>query len=288
MRGALLLPLPRCVPWRLNNQLPRQRRQLGRNDYRWSLRVTSAGSESQVFSADELVQSGAIVGAHGLKGEVRVIPFTDFVEERYFSPNTQYLEDSAQGRTADGMYDKPPGSLTKIKIVGGRSITSKGRNDCIVKFKGVNNRTSAEALIGRRLYIRTSDRPQLRDEDVGDGDDEFYAQELDGLQVVLQSTGESVGVVVDVYRGAGTHDLLKVIVPPLPSAEGEEEVDSKKRVPEEYVFIPFVKEIVPVVDIINGVLKITPPTGLLDLRQKAKKPKSQRRVTPPPPKKKTA
>ena len=248
------------------------------------------GDESQSFDAEELVQSGAVVSAHGLKGEVRVMPFTDFLEERFFSPCTQYLEDEAQGRTAAGGYDKPPGSVTKIRVAGGRDITSKGRNECIVKFKGVNDRNAAQALVGRRLYILASDRPQLREKQSGDGGDEFYAQELEGLQVMMHASGKSVGIVVDVFRGAGTHDLLKVSVPPLPSSEegetkGEE---AARKGPGEHVFIPFVKDIVPVVNLEKGVLEITPPPGLLELRQKPKKPKRRRGATrPPPPKKKS-
>ena len=55
------------------------------------------------------------------------MPFTDFVEERFFSPNTQYLEDEAQGRGVGGEYDKAPGSVSKIRIVSGREVTSQGR-----------------------------------------------------------------------------------------------------------------------------------------------------------------
>ena len=126
-------------------------------------------SQSQAPDAEELVQSGAIVSAHGLKGEVRVMPFTDFVEERFFSPGTMYMENQAQGRTESGGYDKPPGTVSKVKIVAGREVTSKGRNDCIVKFKGINDRNAADALIGRRLYILASERPRLSDDNVDDG-----------------------------------------------------------------------------------------------------------------------
>lgn len=254
----------------------------------------AAGADSHAVGAEEdLVQSGAIVSAHGLKGEVRIMPFTDFLEERFFRPCTQYMEDEAQGRTASGGYDKPPGTVSKVQIVGGRDVTSKGRNECIVKLKGVNDRAAAEALIGRRLYVLASERPQLREQARGDGGDEFYAQELEGLEVVLQATGESVGVVMDVFRGAGEHDLLKVSVPPLPTplqgeqqGQGEDAPTRREGSAPEHVFVPFVKDIVPLVDVEKGILAITPPPGLLELRQKAKKPKRQRGAGPPPPKKK--
>jgi 16S rRNA processing protein RimM len=245
--------------------------------------AAAVDDESLAFDTESLVQSGAVVSAHGLKGEVRVMPFTDFVEERFFSPCTQYIEDQAQGRTMGGDYDKPPGTVSKVKIVAGREVTSKGRNECIVKIKGINDRNASEALIGRRLYVLTSERPVLREEQVGDGDDEFYSSELEGMTVVLQETGERVGVVIDVFRGAGEHDLLKVSVPPLPTPEGEEAPAFQ---PEEHVFVPFVKDIVPTVDLARRVLEITPPTGLLDLRQKAQKPRRQKARGPPPPKKK--
>ena len=149
------------------------------------LRAFRAAAAASDVAPEELVQSGAVVSAHGLKGEVRVMPFTDFVEERFYSPCTQFLEDEAQGRSQAGGYDKPPGAVSAVKIVTGREVTSKGRNECIIKIRGVNDRNAADALIGRRLYVLASDRPKLREEDIGDGDDEFYSSELEGMKVVL-------------------------------------------------------------------------------------------------------
>ena len=72
-----------------------------------------------------------------------------------------------------------------------------------MKIRGVNDRNAAEALLGRRMYVLASERPSLREADVGDGDDDFYAQELQGLRVVLKEGGDEVGKVIDVFRGAG-------------------------------------------------------------------------------------
>lgn len=251
------------------------------------IRTAAAASNESHLDAEELVQTGAVVSAHGLRGEVRVMPFTDFVEERFFSPNTQYLEDEAQGRGVGGEYNKAPGSVSKIRIVSGREVTSQGRVECLIKIKGVNDRNAAAALIGRRLFVSSTDRPQLREEQNGDGDDEFYASELEGCEVIMKEDGKHVGVVIDIYRGAGEHDLLKISVPPLPSSDGEasEEKPATNKGPSEHVFVPFVKEIVPVVDLARGVLEITPPAGLLDLRQKSKPKKRPKSRGPPPPKK---
>ena len=252
------------------------------------IRTAAAASDDSQLDAEELVQTGAVVSAHGLRGEVRIMPFTDFVEERFFAPNTQYLEDEAQGRGVGGEYNKAPGAVSKIRIVSGREVTSKGRVECLIKIKGVNDRNAADALIGRRLFVSSTDRSQLREEQNGDGDDEFYASELEGCEVVMKEDGKHVGVVIDIYRGAGEHDLLKISVPPLPSSDGEanEEKPATNKGPSEHVFVPFVKEIVPVVDMERGVLEITPPPGLLDLHQKAKPKKRPKARGPPPPRKK--
>ena len=252
------------------------------------IRTAAAASDDSQLDAEELVQTGAVVSAHGLRGEVRIMPFTDFVEERFFAPNTQYLEDEAQGRGVGGEYNKAPGAVSKIRIVSGREVTSKGRVECLIKIKGVNDRNAADALIGRRLFVSSTDRSQLREEQNGDGDDEFYASELEGCEVVMKEDGKHVGVVIDIYRGAGEHDLLKISVPPLPSSDEEanEEKSATNKGPSEHVFVPFVKEFVPVVDMERGVLEITPPPGLLDLRQKAKPKKRPKARGPPPPRKK--
>lgn len=59
------------------------------------------------------------------------------------------------------------------------------------------------------------------------------------------------------YTATGAHDVLRV---QLVSGEGS-------------VLIPFVKEIVPVVDRLYRKLQIDPPAGLLDLVTAVQKPK---------------
>jgi 16S rRNA processing protein RimM len=122
-----------------------------------------------------------------------------------------------------------------------------------------------------RLYVLPEDRQALRgdgedDESVGDGGDEFYAQELEGMRVIDQATGSELGVVEDVVRGAGTQDLLKV---------GFTELDEDGDEVEYYVYVPFVKDIVPLVDAAKGIMEITPPGGLWDIKT-PKKTKAQR------------
>jgi len=238
--------------------------------------VRSAGDEAAVSLAgvgeEELVQVGAIVGAHSLRGEVRVLPLTDFIEERFMTTgSTLRVELEVQPKTKTG-YDAPAGEVREVQVRNGRWVTSKGRNDVIVKLAGCDNRNAAEELVGKRLYILPSDRKPLREEDEdaqADGGDEFYAQELEGLRVIDQTTGNEVGVVEDVVRGAGTQDLLKV---------GFTELDEDGDEVEYYVYVPFVKDIVPLVDASNGLMEITPPGGLFDIKT-PKRTKKQRMRT---------
>ena len=204
-----------------------------------SFASSDVGETSETFSSDDLVQVGAVVGAHSLRGEVRVKPMTDFVEERFMTTGAALrVELAPQGKsTKSGEFDAPIGEVREVKVRSGRWVTSKGRNDVIVKLAGCDDRNAAEELIGTRLYILPSDRTPLRDgenDENDDGDDEFYAQELEGLRVIDQATGNEVGTVTDIVRGAGTQDLLKVEFVALDEETG---IDA-----DFYVYVPFVKE----------------------------------------------
>jgi len=118
----------------------------------------------------------------------------------------------------------------------------KGREVWIVKLKGVNTPEEAQVIRGHALLVHESVRDTLDDED------EFYIQQLIGLRVEILESREIVGVVDDIMDGTGTHDVLCVL-----GTEGQR------------ILLPFVKDIVPVVDIDDKVLRITPPDGLLDI-----------------------
>lgn len=107
----------------------------------------------------------------------------------------------------------------------------------LVAFDGITDRTAASGLTGSWLSVDSSQLP-----DTGDPD-EFRDHELIGLNV-RTSGGEPVGVVTDVLHYG--QDLLVVR-----RTEGE-------------FMVPFVKQIVPEVDIGAGLVVIDPPPGLLD------------------------
>jgi len=104
-------------------------------------------------------------------------------------------------------------------------------------FKGVSDRSAAETLIKAILWV---------DQDLAEASDEedaWYDHQLVGLSVIRD--GVKVGTVTLVDH-LPAQDLLHVA-----TDSGE-------------VLVPFVKAIVPAVDIAAGTLTVTPPVGLFE------------------------
>ena len=108
-------------------------------------------------------------------------------------------------------------------------------------FAGITDRTAAGELTGSWLSVDSSQLPAAPDPD------EFRDHELIGLSV-RTCAGEVVGVVTDVLHYG--QDLLVV-----------------RRADRGDTLVPFVKAIVPEVDVAVGLLVIDPPPGLLDPTQ---------------------
>ncbi|WOD41068.1 ribosome maturation factor RimM [Nodosilinea sp. E11] len=184
-------------------------------------------------TAEDWVEIGRIVAPQGVKGEMRVYPNTDF-PERFTEPGDRWLQ--------------RPRSLTpeRVELVRGRYIDGKGVY--VVQIAGVNSRDDAEALRGAVLMVPVGDRPQL-------DPDEFYVADLIGLRVIVQATGDDIGTVTDIF--AAGNDLLEVTYY---SPKTENLPPAKPRC----VLVPFVNAIVPVVNLAEGYVEISPPAGLLD------------------------
>lgn len=122
----------------------------------------------------------------------------------------------------------------------------------VVLFEGVADRNAAEQLRGTVLHVDARTLPALED------DDEYYDSQLVGLTAEL-SDGTPLGAVADVLHLP--HGDVLVIARPAP-AEGR---------PVE-ALVPFVKAIVPTVDLAAGRVVVTPPPGLLELGESAPEP----------------
>lgn len=119
----------------------------------------------------------------------------------------------------------------------------------------------AATFAGYKLLLALCDReaaPRSRDE--------FFITDLVGLKALNASNQQLIGIVTEVYDSSASYSLLRVRVAP-----NEEDISQSKY---RSVLVPFVKEIVPDVDIAGGVLQMSPPEGLLDTasRKKLRRP----------------
>ncbi|WP_374370113.1 ribosome maturation factor RimM [Dongia sp.] len=172
-----------------------------------------------------MVLMGAIIGAHGIKGEVKVKSFagTPAAIATYGA-----LED-AKGRSFDLTL---VGQASPGKGPGGKDVL-------IARIKGVGDRNAAEALKGVELYVARDRLPQIA------GAEEFYLADLIGLTAFDQH-GNAMGKVVAVENyGAG--DVLSI--------EGGS--------PGAFD-VAFTRALVPVVDVAGGRLELDLPDGFFD------------------------
>ena len=126
---------------------------------------------------------------------------------------------------------------TEIKLKKGKLIP--GKSIYVLTIEGVSNRSSAEKIIGWNLVIPIDSRPEL-------SNDEYHYFDLIGLEARRGPKKALIGYVTDLIKGG--NDLLEI-----------ELVEGKK------VLVPFVKEIIPEIEIKEKWLLINPPPGLLEL-----------------------
>lgn len=129
------------------------------------------------MSANRPVTLAAIIGAHGVAGEVRLKLFGEGVDSlRRF----RAFNDSAL-------------TLSKLR--------DDGKGGAIARFAEVPDRTAAEKLRGTALTVPRSALPQL-------AEGEYYHADLIGL-AAISDAGESLGTCVAVENfGAG--DVLEI------------------------------------------------------------------------------
>ncbi|HWA51016.1 MAG TPA: ribosome maturation factor RimM [Dongiaceae bacterium] len=176
-------------------------------------------------TSDKLVLMGAILGAHGIKGEVKVKSFA-----------AKPSDIAGYGALTDAKEK----CRFELSIVGTSDAT---RGILIARIAGVADRNAAEALKGTELYVARESLPKLTDTE------EFYFADLVGLQAVDEG-GKVFGRIVSVDNyGAG--DLLLVA----PENGGDE--DS--------FVVPFTKAFVPVVDIAAGKLVLNLPKDFFEV-----------------------
>ncbi|MGK0289469.1 MAG: 16S rRNA processing protein RimM [bacterium] len=171
-------------------------------------------------------QLGGVITAHGIRGELRIKPLTNLIEEYLDLENLFLVVDR----------ELKEFSIEKIRL--------NGKGQWLIKLKGFNDRNYAESLKGVGVYVRDEDIVPLED-------DEYFIHELIGA-TVYDTNDEELGKIVNYFETAAsgicevetkdqeiflfpaTHEVLidvlpeeqKVIINPLP---GLVELNRKKK-----------------------------------------------------------
>ena len=179
-----------------------------------------------MINKNEWLVVGLITSCHGIKGQLKVKSLTDF-EERFLKPGMRWLQKE----------NEPP---LEMKLTSG--FRQPGRATFIISLEGINSRNDAEQLKKFKILVKTDNLPRLQKE-------EFHLLELINLQVKTLEN-EKLKIIGKVLDLENEKNNLLVI-----------QLFKNQKV----VLIPFVEEIVPLVDIKNNFLIINPPKGLLEL-----------------------
>lgn len=169
----------------------------------------------------DLVEIGMLARPHGIRGEIRVNYYADSLE--LLRGDVVYLQAG----------NKPP---RKMEI----DTVRMHQGTPLIRFVEAPDRTAAEFLRGQTLLIPESALPEL-------DEDEVYLHDMLGLSVVLDATGQKLGVLEHVLFH-GEQELWSILTP-----EGKE------------ILLPAVPEFVADIDLDIEIIRITPPEGLLEL-----------------------
>lgn len=162
----------------------------------------------------EKIGIGMIVKAVGLKGEVKVYGYSGSKEsfsglERVFAGEDEYVVES-------------------VRFL---------RENVILKLSGISDRTAAEGLKGREIFISDTMLPKLPE-------GTYYIRDLIGFSVI-QETGAILGRLGDVIQGSA-QDLYEV------------EMENGKK-----ALIPAVEEFILAIDTGNKSITVKLIEGLI-------------------------
>ena len=128
----------------------------------------------------QFLEAGKIVTTHGIRGEVKVMPYTDTPEllcefDRLFI-----------GKNRD-----------EINVIRARVF----KNTVIMKLEGIDTPEDAEKLRNKLLYMHRDDLEL--------DDDTYFIQDLIGLEVSDADSGKVYGKIADVMQ-TGAHDVYVI------------------------------------------------------------------------------
>lgn len=132
----------------------------------------------------DLVLLGKITKPHGIRGEVKVYPFSG--EPKNILHYSCVL--IATGEDADLV----PYTIERARVQ---------KNSVLLQLENCTTRNDAEVLVDCRLYVHEDELPEP-------DHDEFYLRDLEGKKMVTEQ-GQVIGRVIGILTGAG-QDLARV------------------------------------------------------------------------------
>lgn len=161
------------------------------------------------FGEMEKIKIGKITAPVGLKGEVRIVSFSD---------------DPDRFEMLDHVFVSEKSKLREAAI---ENVRYKGAQ-IILKLEGIDDRNASEAARGCELFMDEADLPELEE-------GQFYVRDMVGAKIVTED-GELIGTFKDlltntaqdvyvVRRGSQERDLL---IPGVPEFIRNVDTENKK------------------------------------------------------------
>ncbi|MDR1376895.1 MAG: ribosome maturation factor RimM [Synergistaceae bacterium] len=132
----------------------------------------------------EKILVGCISSAHGVKGEVQIIPLTDF-PERF--QRMKFLD-----LYSEGVF------VRTLRVTSAREYVGKGK---WIVGSELSDRTEAERCVGMSILIDSEERVPLPEDD-------FWVDDLIGLSV-QDKEGNALGVVEE-FISSGGHEVYEI------------------------------------------------------------------------------
>ncbi len=164
----------------------------------------------------EKIKIGQIVNVVALKGEVKVYNYSDY-KERFEELDYIYVEDKKT-------------NIEKVRYM---------KETVILKLEGIEDRTAAEALKGKFVYIGEDQLRELPE-------DTYYIKDLIGLSVIDENENK-IGKLKDIIQNRA-QDLYEI------------ELENKNK-----TLIPAVEEFVLEINLDKKFIKVKLLEGILDL-----------------------
>jgi 16S rRNA processing protein RimM len=173
----------------------------------------------------QMTTIGKVISPFGIKGEVKVYPYSDFLDRCYLLKKVKL-----EGESYCGFKDV-------IKAYIHQKLW-------VFHFEGCSSRDDARELYGLLVKIFSSERVPLPS-------GEYYLDQLIGLQAFTVE-GRKLGYVKDIIRSSNDVYVIS-------NQEAGEEAGKRKD-----ILIPALKTVVKEINLEKGIILIDPLPGLFD------------------------